>query len=379
MGIEDIRKEIDSIDGKLIELFSKRMSAVQKVAEIKFGEGLPIFNLEREKQIREMAAAQVPPDVANYADSLYSYIFELSRCRQREIIREKGASDGVFAKLLREKVSPVLQPRVVVQGVEGAYSSETADILYPGADVSYTASWEQAVSEVENGEADYAVLPIENSAAGSVLEVYDLLLKYNLFIVKACPVYVNHCLLGVRGTNIKNIRKVYTHPHAFPQCKSFFSQNHRLEKIPYINTALAAKMVAQEGSFEKAAIASRECAHLYGLDILAESIQDCEDNCTRFVAVSKRLEIPEEANKISIAFTLPHVAGSLYRLLSRFALNGINVSKIESRPNKNRKFEYFFYLDFASNLKSRTTMNLLSSLQEELPSFTFFGNYYEKL
>lgn len=377
MDIKSIRQEIDTIDGKLLELFSKRMFEVQQVADIKIREGLPILNTQREKEIHERVAGIAPPELADYADSLYSYILELSRCRQREIVRANGGV-GAFAKLLDEKVREVAKPRVAVQGVKGAYASEATDMLYPEAETMYAASWEEAIGEVESGDADYAVLPIENSAAGSVLEIYDLLLKYNLFIVKACPVYVDHCLLGVRGSSLNTIKKVYTHPHAFPQCKGFFNEHHRLEKIPYTNTALAAKMVAQEGSMEKAAIASRECAHLYGLNILAESIQDCEDNCTRFVAVSKRFEMPEDANKISIAFTLPHVAGSLYRLLSRFALCGINVAKIESRPNKNRKFEYFFYLDFNSSLKSRATLNLLSSLQEELPSFYFFGNYYEK-
>lgn len=377
MSLDEIRSEIDAIDTQLINLFEKRMRAVKEIAEIKLAEGLPVFNCDREKKILDNICDAVSEEYSLYAYSFFKYLLELSKTKQREIIRQAGHGENFFLKLIHKPVNEIALPHVIAQGVLGAYSNSAAMAMYQKCKLTFVTKWEDVLNYITDGFADYGILPVENSAAGSVTEVYDLLLKYKLFIVKAFAVNIDHYLLGVRGSNINDIKDVYSQPHAFPQCSAFLNRHHKMNKMPYVNTAMAAQMVAQEGIKTKAAIASKECAHLYGLDILAESIQNSNNNCTRFVSVSKKLEIHENANKISVVFTLPHITGSLYRTLSLFALNGLNLTKIESRPNPDKNFDYFFYLDFTGSLNSKNTVNLLSALSEELPNFYFLGSYYE--
>jgi chorismate mutase/prephenate dehydratase len=378
LGLDEIRSEIDDIDTKLICLFEKRMQAVKEVAEIKLAQGLPIFNSYREKEILDNISKTVEPEFSLYAYSFFNNLLELSKTEQREIIRQAGKFDNSFTKTISSPVNEIANPHVVAQGVLGAYSSAAALAMYPNSQLTFVPKWEDVLNYIADGYADYGILPVENSSAGSVTDVYDLLLKYKLFVVNAYAVNVDHYLLGVRGSNINEIKEVYSQTHAFPQCSAFLNRHHKIIKMPYINTAMAAQMVANEGIKFKAAIASKECAHLYGLDILAESIQNTNNNCTRFVSVSKKFELHENANKISVVFTLPHITGSLYRTLSLFALNGLNLTKIESRPNTDKNFEYFFYLDFNGSLNSKNTVNLLSALSEELPNFYFLGSYYEQ-
>jgi chorismate mutase/prephenate dehydratase len=376
MNLEEARNEIDSLDSQLIDLFSRRMNAVKEIAEIKKAQGMTVFSFDREKQIIERVMNSVDPENAHYAAAFFNYLMEISKTKQRECIAEPNEFTNKIGKILSESKT-IESPRVYVQGVKGSYSTSAAKMMYPDGNITYVDRFEDVLCALSENVADYGILPVENSAAGSVIEVYDLLLKYKYNIVKAMPVYVDHCLLGVRGAKLKDIKKVYTHPHAFPQCADFLSKHHNFEQIPYVNTAMAAEMVAQEGDKSKAAIASVECAHLYGLDILSKSIQQDEKNCTRFISVSKKLEITEDANKISLILTLPHITGSLYRILARFALNGLNLTKIESRPYQQKNFEYFFYIDFTGSVRSPSTLKLLSMLSEELPVFYFLGNYNE--
>jgi chorismate mutase/prephenate dehydratase len=249
--------------------------------------------------------------------------------------------------------------------------------MYSNARLSYVSSWQEVMEALKSKTADYGVLPVENSTAGSVIDVYDLLLKYKYSIVKALKLPVSHCLLGVHGAKVSDIDEVYSHPHAFPQCKPFFEKNSGIKKVNSHNTALAAKTVSELGDKKKAAIASKECAAIYGLDVIAESVQQTEDNCTRFVSVAVSPESHENADKISLILSFPHKTGSLYRLLSRFSLNGLNLTKIESRPDPKTPFEYYFYVDFLGSVACEKTLNLLLALKEELVSVYYLGNYQE--
>jgi len=377
MPLDEIRKDLDGIDSQLIELFAARMAVIEQVTELKKAEGLPFFYPDREKDVIERAAAMVPSPLHYYAASFMKYLLELSGTRQREIINKGRRPANKLTRAVENAVLALPHPRVTVQGVEGSYASLAAASMYPNGEITSLPNWEDVLYAVTEGSCDYGVLPVENSAVGSVNEVYDLLIKYKHYIVKALPLAVEHCLLGVRGAKITDIRRVYSHPHAFPQCTEFLRKHYRMQRNPNLNTAMAAEFVSHEGKFENAAIASKDCAHIYGLDVLAESIQNSDCNVTRFISVSKRLEVPDNANKISLVFTLPHVTGSLYRTLSRFALNGLNLTKLESRPNPQKNFEYFFYLDFTGKVKSDAVLNLLTALSEELPMFCFLGNYFE--
>lgn len=374
--LDNIRQEIDSLDEQLLQLFLRRMEASEKVAKIKQQKNLPLFQAEREDQILHKVASSAPPAISGYATAFFQCLMEQSKQRQRDFFRTPN-EETPFGLAVRSQVDELEQPRVLVQGRQGSYSAAAAQLLYPGCQLSFVNEWEDVLYGIQDGTADYGVLPVENSSAGSVFEVYDLMLKYKFYIVKALAYYVEHCLLGVRGAKLSDIRDVYSHPHAFPQCTGFFEQNHRLHKHPYANTAMAAEYVALQGDKTKAAIASRENAHLYGLDILEENIQQTKSNCTRFLSVSKRPEFHENANKISVVFTLPHVTGSLCRTLTRFSNAGLNLTKIESRPNPVHNFEYYFYLDFTGSIRSENARTLLSALSQELPNFYFYGNYEE--
>lgn len=377
MTLDESRREIDEIDEQLQALFARRMAVADNIALVKAADGISILNVAREKEILEKVRAGAPEEYAQYAVAFYSYLMELSRNRQRDVLINSGSFRFRLRDELGEPREEIARPRVVAQGVPGAFAGIAAAKLYPKGKISFIDSWEEVLCCVQDGTADYGVLPVENSTAGSVIDVYDLLLKYKYNIVKALQLPVTHSLLGVRGSSLSEVREVYSHPHAFPQCSAFLEQHPRMTRRPYSNTAKAAEMVAQAGDRTKAAIASTECAHIYGLDILAEGIQQQDNNCTRFISVSKRFELHEKADKVSIIFSLPHTTGSLYRTLSRFALGGHNLTKVESRPDPHVPFEYYFYVDFIGNVCAAQTMNLLGTLRDELPNFFFLGNYEE--
>lgn len=377
MNLEEARTQIDAIDKELLALFERRMNTAMEVARYKKENGLTVFDSTREQQILARVQNEAEPTLSGYAVSFWLYVMDLSKAMQREVLVSDSPGAQMFRSLTAQTRQPLPHPRVTVQGLPGAYSHQAAMQLYPDGTIAFAKSWSDVLYAVQEGSCDYGVLPIENSAAGSVAEVYDLMREFKFYIVKAWPLTVRHTLLGVRGAKLKNIRKVYSHPHAFPQCGEFFRQHHRMELIPYTNTAMAAEYVARLGDETCAALCSRECAQLYGLDVLAENIQQTQNNCTRFVSVSRRLEIPEDANKISLLFSLPHVNGSLCRTLMRFAHCGLNLTKIESRPNLHKSFEYIFYVDFTGRVNVGPTATLLGALSDELADFHFLGNYSE--
>lgn len=376
MALDELRQKINGIDEQMMRLFLQRMDTVEAVAQEKKEKGLSILCPDREKTIIACNMAQVPPAEHFYALSFYQHLLELSRQRQRELIHE-GRPGGPVSDLLTRCRQPVAHPRVCVQGVEASYAMAAAKRMYPDAELAYVQKWEDIFYALAEGSCDYGVLPVENSRAGSVGEVFDLLIQYRCYIHHAISIPVDHYLLGVRGAKINDVRRVFSHPHAFPQCSAFLKEHPRFELVPYTNTAAAAEHVAREGRLEFAAIASRDCAHIYGLDILAKSIQTSHANCTRFIAISRSPEVVPNANKVSLFFTLPHVTGSLYHTLGRFAFNSLNICKIESRPIPDRNFEYYFYLDFTGSVRARTTLDLLNTLSEELPGFNYLGNYFE--
>jgi len=248
--------------------------------------------------------------------------------------------------------------------------------MYPNARLQSVKRWEDVFEAVESGQADLGVVPVENSYAGSVTEVYDLILKHKFFIESAIGLHVSHCLMANEGADFDTINKVISHPQALSQCKEYIKEKRFIPE-PCLNTALAAKIVSERGGTNIAAIASEDAADIHHLNVLDRDIQTSKQNCTRFVFISKQLFIEDDANRISLAFSLPHITGSLHRTLARFSIAGLNLTKIESRPLPEQGFEYLFYLDFSGNLRDDATVDLLCSLCTELPSFTFLGNYKE--
>jgi chorismate mutase/prephenate dehydratase len=266
--------------------------------------------------------------------------------------------------------------KVVYQGVEGAYSHGAA-LKYFGSKASlyHVSTWDDAMKEVELGNADYAVLPIENSSAGAVTDNYDLLMKYQNYIVGETFLTVNHALLGLPGAEEKDIKTVFSHPQALMQCGEFLNSNRAWKKISVENTAVAAKKVIDEGDLTQAAVASETAGELYGLKVLRTQINTNKNNTTRFIILSKEAVYQEKAGKISISFELPHKSGSLYNLLSNFIYNGVNMFMIESRPIQGSNWEYRFFVDIEGNLSHASILNALKGISEEGRNLRILGNY----
>ncbi len=372
MDLKEIRKEIDKIDNGIVELLKKRFDCSLAVADYKIKNGLPVLNSEREQQIIEEVTKN-GGEHGNSIASVYREIMSVSRQRQHNLMQKE--SD--LGQAILNAPSTLSDKGVIAcQGTEGAFSHLVAKNLFKNGEIQFYENFESVFAAVESGEADFGVVPVENSNAGSVHEVYDLILKYRHFIVGAAVLKVNENLLGVKGSKLKDIKTVYSHSQALSQSEAFIKE-HGFTPVQYANTALAAKFVAEKGDKTCAAIGSLEAAKSYGLTVLARNIQTVRVNSTRFVVISKKLIIPKNADKASVVFMLPHVTGSLYKILNRFALEGLNLTKIESHAARNGKFEYEFYLDFSGKVQESETVKLLCELGDELPDFTFLGNYSE--
>ena len=372
MKLEDIRKDIDAVDKELVPLLKKRMECSLKVAEIKAKEGLPIYHPQRETQILENVA-QEGGEFGSYIASVYREIMGVSREAQQI---EMNTFSALAGEIVNAKNGIKENVMVACQGIQGAFSHIAAGNMHKNSNITFYKSFEDVFKSVESGEATYGVIPVENSNAGSVSEVYDLILKYRYYIVSAAGLTVNENLLGVKGAILDDIKTVYSHPQALSQSDEFLKQNG-IEKKEHTNTAMAAKFVSEKNDKSVGAVGSTLAAELYGLKVIVPNIQTVKNNTTRFITISKQLIIPDDANKVSVVFSLPHSVGALQRILNRFCVNGLNLTKIESRAAKNGKFEYLFYLDFSGNLNDRKTISLISSLSEELPDFAFLGNYKE--
>ncbi len=381
--LSHIREDIDRIDKQLVPLLCERLRCSEQVALYKHEHGIPVLNEAREQEVLAAVAAaseKLDDEKRGYgrANSLvYSTVMEVSRALQHRLLGAGATLRERLADAERELI-PAATARVVCQGARGAFSHEAASSLFPGADPRFVSRWEDVIEAVSSGQADYGLLPVENSSTGSVHEAYDLIIANRCHIAAAVDVPVRQCLLAVKGAREADIETVVSHPQALAQCREYIRERGWQEQS-YGNTATAAAMVAQRCDKRFAAIGSKEAAAEFGLEILTEGIQTFDGNTTRFVAISQKLCVTADADRITLLFCLPHVTGSLYHTLARFALEGLNLTKLESRPLKNGSFEYAFYLDFEGNLQNENTIALLCALSEELPQFTLLGNYREKV
>ncbi len=372
--IETLRKQIDEIDSQLLPLFLSRMECSRGVAEYKRANNMPILDKAREKQILDGKIAKVADKLKIPVRDFFASIMKISRMAQaRELLSSKAHTEWLSDL---EIGVPISDPIVAYQGIPGA-NSETALIKFFGENTAKTnvMTFGEVLDAVECGDADYGVLPIENSSTGSISGAYDLLEKRNFYIIGEVRVDIDHCLVGLKGAELRDIRSVYSHEQGYMQCKAFFKNYPKMEFQPYYNTAIAAKMIAGLGDVSNAAIADRRTAKLYGLDILADNISSIETNITRFIVVSKKGLISPDSNKISILFTLPHESGALCNVLSTFSDNGINLVKIESRPSGIGNFEYLFFIDFEGNLQNPQIADIMAEISVSTASFRILGNY----
>ena len=378
MELSELRKEIDSIDDQLVKLFCQRMDVAARVAEYKKENDLPIYHPAREREKLRDVSEKAGSEMADYTRVLYSMLFELSRSYQS---KQNGRISDLYQQISDSIAStPKLfpqNPMVACQGVEGAYSQIACEKIFKSPSILYFKSFDGVFSAIEQGLCEYGILPIENSTAGSVNSVYDLMIKHNFSIVRTFRLKIDHDLLVNPGTSLSDIKEIYSHEQAISQCATFLKSLPNVKVIPVENTAVAARMVAQSHRKDVAALSSHSCAELYGLDCLASSVQDKGNNRTRFICISKNLEIYPGADKTSIMMTLPHRPGSLYKVLARMYVLGINVTKLESRPIPDREFEFMFYFDLETSIYSEEFVQLICELDDLCEKFKYLGSYSE--
>ncbi len=377
--LEQIRTEIDKIDDGISELFLERMNLAKEVAESKKESGKMINDATRETKILYRLSQKTPEEYKLYLKELYSTMFSVSKSYQQRLISTKSPTVEKLEKALDgESAKLPFNATVACQGVEGANSGTAARKFFSVCDVNYFKTFESVFSAVDKGFCEYGVLPIENSTAGSVLEVYDLMKKYSFYIVGSVRVKINHCLVGLPTAEKKDVKKVISHQQALSQCAQYI-QNNKWDMQPVENTAVAAKWIAENGDKSVVALCSRECAELYGLKILEENVQDNSGNYTRFILISKDLKVYGGSDRISVMTSTAHEVGSLSKLLTRFSSLGLNLSKIESRPLPNSDFEFLFYLDFMGDIRDKGVLNLIAELDNSSIRFTFLGAYKESI
>lgn len=365
-----IRQDINEVDEQIRSLFLKRMALALDVAQAKLETNDSIYKPERETEIIQNRTAGIDEAFRLKYAALLQSIIRASREYQYSTVLQQQPERFPFHP---SETAPVPQT-IFYQGVPGAYQELAARALFPQCVPQNVPTWEQVFQSVRDGIADIGVVPVENTTAGTVSEVYDLLLEYDLSINYSYIKKISHCLAAVPGATLADIRSVCSHPHALPQCRAFISA-HGLEAIEVANTAIAAQSVQKKGDPQLAAICSREAAEQYGLSILAENINDMKRNETRFIAVSRTLTSLPEHDRIEIAFRIPNVAGSLNTVLDIFAHYGIDMTGIYSRPVKDSPWCYVFYLDFTGNMRDHAVRSLLYQLHEELPYIKVLGSY----
>lgn len=377
--IEELRKKIDEIDDKIAALYLERQNTVREIGEEKARTHTAVSDPAREKKIIARVTKQADDEQKIYLKRVFETIMETSRAYQRRLVAPVSKLSDELRRVLMEgkKYFPV-SSTVACQGVEGSYSSIAADKLFEIADITFFRNFEGVFQAVEKGLCDYGVLPIENSAVGSVNAVYDLMKKYRFYIVRSIKLKVSHHLLAKKGVALSDIKEIYSHEQAIGQCSAYLQKLPSSVKVTACpNTAVAAETVANSDRTDIACISSRNCADLYDLGILDSNIQDNDSNYTRFICISKTLEVFAPANRISIMMTLPHESGSLNRVLNKFSTLGLNLTKLESRPLPGTDFEFMFYFDFEGQIENSDTLSLIAELDQGTEQFVFLGSYYE--
>lgn len=377
--IEELRKKIDSLDDEIAKLYLERQNTVREIGEEKARTHAAVLDPAREKKIIARVTKQADDEQKIYLKRVFETILETSRAYQRRLVAPVTPLSNNLRRVLMEgkKYFPV-SSTVACQGVDGSYSSIAAEKLFEIADITFFRNFEGVFQAVEKGLCDYGVLPIENSAVGSVNAVYDLMKKHSFYIVRSIKLKVCHHLLAKKGVALKDIKEIYSHEQALNQCSAYlqkFPSSVKITACP--NTAVAAETVANSERNDIACISSRNCAELYGLGIVESNIQDNDSNYTRFICISKTLEVFAPANRISIMMTLPHESGSLNRVLNKFSTLGLNLTKLESRPLPGTDFEFMFYFDFEGQIENSDTLSLIAELDQGTEQFTFLGSYYE--
>lgn len=377
MDIQEYRAKFDEIDKQLVDLFSERFALSRDIAAYKAKNGLPVYDPTREKQIINEISASVDESMAPAMDALFSLILDLSRSEQNRIVcGPSPIKQQIIDALANTPAQFPQRPTVACQGVSGANSQLACERIFPYGNIMYFRYFENVFSAVEQGLCKYGILPIENSTAGSVNRIYDLMMQYNCYIVRSCRLKVDHCLLAKPGTKISDIKEIISHEQAISQCQEYI-KSLGVKATAVANTAVAAKTVSEGDRKDLAALSSRSCAELYGLECLKASVQNVGSNFTRFICIAKNLEIYPGANRTSLMMTIPHRRGSLSHILTRFKALDINLNKLESRPVANTDFEFMFYFDLDTSVYNESFLRIFDDLRGAVTSLKYLGSYFE--
>lgn len=371
LDLGQIRKNIDEIDDQLLDLFRKRMDLTGQVAQYKAAHNMVVFQSEREKAIIRSVRDRSPDELKSSAEFLFTNIMDISKCRQNNAITP--AVEIPHASEIKPEAV------IAVQGIEGAYGHAAAQRLFPGGKIGFHASFAEVFEAVEKGDADYGVVPVENSTAGEVTANMELLEKHAVYINRTVTVPCTHVLAAKHGVKEQNIRILFGHEQAIRQCSEYISGRPQLTVIPYANNAMAAQMVAENRSSELGCICSRECAEMHGLDVVNPAIAADPNNATRFICFSKNIEVYSGADTVAVSVSLPHISGSLYRMLTKFAVNDLDLTKIQSKPLplefRHDDTEVMFYLEFRGNIDQPVVLRLLNNFETEYSYFKLHGNF----
>ncbi|MDR1773355.1 MAG: chorismate mutase [Clostridioides sp.] len=378
MDLEILRTRINEIDKEIVKLFVERMQTSAKIAEAKSEKNLPVLDKKRENIVIQNVMNEAGEEFELYIKTLYNTMFEVSRNYQSSLINKTTPiSQEILQNIQNPKIEFPRKATVACQGVEGSYAEQACSKLFNIRNTMFFNNFESVFNAVETGLCQYGVLPIENSSAGSVTEVYDLMCKHKFYIVKSTKLHVNHALVSKKGVNLSDIKEVISHEQALQQCSEFFKLLPDIKVTLFENTATAAKYISECDRNDIAAICSTDCAKLYGLSILKENLQNNQNNYTRFICIAKDMEIYAGSNKISLMLSVEHRPGSLYEMIGNVACQGLNLSKIESRPIPGKDFEFLFYFDIEGSVFSTYVLDLIKNMESSAERFTFLGCYSE--
>lgn len=372
MDLNEIRSKIDEIDDEILDLFLERMDLATDVAKYKAANNMVVFQGDREKFIIDNVKKSSPEELRKSAAFLFMNIMDISKVSQINAI----TPDTEIPYIKEAKT----RPSVAVQGIEGAYGHAAAKQLFTSGNISYYAAFREVFEAVENGDVYYGVIPVENSTAGEVTANMELLEQHGVYICRTTKVECAHVLAAKRGVSESDIKILFGHEQAIRQCAGYIDEHSGLTVVPYHNNAAAAKMVAENPSGELGCICSAECAEMHGLAIVRKHIATDPNNCTRFICISKNLEVYDGADTVAVSLSIPNISGALYRLLTKFAVNGLSMSKIQSKPlpiDVKMKFpeDYMFYIEFTGNINDPKIRRLLKNFGDELNYFKFHGNF----
>ena len=378
MDLDKLRQEIDEIDTQMCDLFARRMQVVSGIGKYKKENNLPVYHPSRARAVLQNVSKRLGPDFEGYGRTLYRTIFDLSESYETRMLSEGSEFFNYFKNIASTPPQPFpKRASVSCAGCEGSYAHLASERLFDLPEMIYVNNFDSVFRAVSSGLCEYGILPIENSLAGSVNAIYDLLGEYNVSIARSVRLKVDHSLLTQPGAKLEDIKEIYSHQQAISQCSEFLSNLKDVRVIAVENTAEAARMVAKSGDKSKASISSRLCAELYQLQTLKNAIQNRDNNYTRFICIAKQPQMYSGANRTSIMMVIPHRPGTLFHILSRFNATGVNLVKLESRQIPEREFEYRFYFDIEASVYSTEFQSLMCELNNCGEQFKYFGTYAE--